>query len=50
VLFTEHSMDVVFGSAHRVLVLAAGRLVADGTPEDVRADPEVRRVYLGEAA
>jgi ABC-type branched-subunit amino acid transport system ATPase component len=50
VLFTEHSMDVVFGFARRVLVLSAGRLVADGLPETVRADPEVRRVYLGDAA
>lgn len=50
VLFTEHSMDVVFGFARRVLVLSAGRLVADGTPDAVRADPEVRRVYLGDAA
>ena len=50
VLFTEHSMDVVFGFARRVLVLSAGRLVADGQPEAVRADPEVRRVYLGDAA
>ncbi|MGZ8255995.1 MAG: ABC transporter ATP-binding protein [Burkholderiaceae bacterium] len=50
VLFTEHSMDVVFGFARRVLVMSAGRLVADGLPEAVRADPEVRRVYLGDAA
>jgi ABC-type branched-subunit amino acid transport system ATPase component len=50
VLFTEHSMDVVFGFARRVLVLSAGRLVADGAPDDVRADPDVRRVYLGDAA
>ncbi|MGZ8255285.1 MAG: ABC transporter ATP-binding protein, partial [Burkholderiaceae bacterium] len=50
VLFTEHSMEVVFGFARRVLVLSAGRLVADGPPEAVRADPEVRRVYLGDAA
>jgi branched-chain amino acid transport system ATP-binding protein len=50
VLFTEHSMDVVFGFARRVLVMSAGRLVADGAPEAVRADPEVRRVYLGDAA
>jgi ABC-type branched-subunit amino acid transport system ATPase component len=50
VLFTEHSMDVVFGFARRVLVLSAGRLVADGAPDDVRADPGVRRVYLGDAA
>ncbi|MBC8118176.1 MAG: ABC transporter ATP-binding protein [Burkholderiaceae bacterium] len=50
VLFTEHSMDVVFGFAHRVIVLSRGRVVADGSPEAVRADPEVQRVYLGEAA
>jgi ABC-type branched-subunit amino acid transport system ATPase component len=50
VLFTEHSMDVVFGFARRVLVLSSGRLVADGPPEAVRTDPEVRRVYLGDAA
>ena len=50
VLFTEHSMDVVFGFARRVLVLSAGRLVADGPPDAVRADAEVRRVYLGDAA
>jgi ABC-type branched-subunit amino acid transport system ATPase component len=49
VLFTEHSMDVVFGFAQRVLVMSAGRLVADDVPAAVRADPEVRRVYLGEA-
>jgi ABC-type branched-subunit amino acid transport system ATPase component len=50
VLFTEHSMDVVFGFARRVLVLSSGRLVADGVPDAVRADPEVRRVYLGDSA
>ncbi|MGB3429886.1 MAG: ABC transporter ATP-binding protein [Burkholderiaceae bacterium] len=50
VLFTEHSMEVVFGFARRVLVMSAGRLVADGLPDAVRADPEVRRVYLGDAA
>jgi len=50
VLFTEHSMEVVFGFAQRVLVLSAGRLVADGTPDAVRANPDVRRVYLGEPA
>src|SRR5690606_11150134 len=47
VLFTEHDMDVVFGSADRVLVLSRGAVIADGTPRQVRADEEVRRVYLG---
>ena len=50
VLFTEHSMDVVFGFARRVLVLSRGRLIADGAPEAVRADSEVQRLYLGEEA
>jgi branched-chain amino acid transport system ATP-binding protein len=50
VLFTEHSMDVVFGHAERVLVLSRGRLIADGTPEAVRADPAVQQAYLGTAA
>lgn len=48
VLFTEHDMDVVFGSADRVLVLNRGRLIASGSPDEVRADAHVRAVYLGE--
>jgi branched-chain amino acid transport system ATP-binding protein len=50
VLFTEHSMDVVFGFARRVLVLSRGRLIADGTPESVRSDSAVQAVYLGTEA
>jgi branched-chain amino acid transport system ATP-binding protein len=46
-LFTEHDMDVVFSIAQKITVLHQGRVIADGTPADVRADPEVRRVYLG---
>jgi branched-chain amino acid transport system ATP-binding protein len=49
VLFTEHDMDVVFGHADRVLVLDRGRLIAEGAPAAVRADPKVRAVYLGTA-
>jgi len=48
ILFTEHDMDVVFGHADRVLVMDQGRIVATGTPEAVRRDPVVRRVYLGD--
>jgi branched-chain amino acid transport system ATP-binding protein len=47
VLFTEHSMDVVFAYADRVIVLARGRLIADGDVQTIRADPEVQRVYFG---
>ncbi len=48
-LFTEHDMSVVFGIADRISVLHHGELIASGLPEDVRNNPEVRRVYLGEA-
>jgi len=47
-LFTEHDMEVVFSIAQKITVLHQGRIIADGPPADVRADPEVRRVYLGE--
>ena len=47
VLFTEHSMDVVFAYADRIIVLARGRLIAEGTPEQVRHNAEVQAVYLG---
>jgi len=46
-LFTEHDMEVVFAIAERIAVLHQGRVIAEGRPEEVRSDPEVRRVYLG---
>ena len=49
-LFTEHDMEVVFSIAQRISVLHQGRLIAEGAPAEVRSDPEVRRVYLGERA
>ena len=50
VLFTEHDMDVVFRHADHILVLDRGRLIAGGPPDAVRADPQVRAVYLGSEA
>jgi ABC-type branched-subunit amino acid transport system ATPase component len=47
VLFTEHSMDVVFAHADRLIVLARGELIAGGPPAQVRDDPRVREVYFG---
>ncbi|WP_299540869.1 ABC transporter ATP-binding protein [uncultured Herbaspirillum sp.] len=50
VLFTEHSMDVVFAFADRIIVLARGQLIAQGEPEAVRQDARVRDVYFGSGA
>jgi len=47
VLFTEHSMDVVFAYADRMIVLARGRLIAQGKPQDIRDHPQVQEVYFG---
>jgi len=47
VLFTEHSMDVVFAYADRIIVLARGRLIADGNASEIRDHPQVREVYFG---
>ncbi len=47
VLFTEHSMDVVFAHADRIVVLARGRLIAAGPPAAIREDARVREVYFG---
>jgi branched-chain amino acid transport system ATP-binding protein len=47
VLFTEHDMDVVFAHADRVVVLDRGRVIAQGSPQEVRADARVQEVYLG---
>jgi branched-chain amino acid transport system ATP-binding protein len=47
VLFTEHSMDVVFAYADRMVVLARGRLIAEGKPDVIRDHPKVQEVYFG---
>jgi branched-chain amino acid transport system ATP-binding protein len=47
VLFTEHSMDVVFAHADRIIVLARGQLIASGAPQEIRDHEKVREVYFG---
>lgn len=46
-LIVEHDMDVIFSLAHRVTVLHYGQIISQGTPEEIRADEEVQRIYLG---
>jgi branched-chain amino acid transport system ATP-binding protein len=49
VLLVEHKMKMVLGLSKRVVVLHHGRLLADGPPDEIRSNPEVRRVYLGQS-
>ena len=50
VLFTEHDMDVVFAHADRIMVLDRGVMIAEGAPDEVRANETVQEVYLGTGA
>ncbi len=47
VLFIEHDMNFVFRFASRIIVMVGGRILLEGTPEEIAADPRVREVYLG---
>ena len=48
-LFIEHDMDLVFRFAERITVLVSGRVLCEGTPDEIMRDARVREVYLGSA-
>jgi branched-chain amino acid transport system ATP-binding protein len=47
-LLTEHDMKVVFSVSQRITVLHFGKIIAEGSPDEIRNNEEVQRVYLGE--
>jgi branched-chain amino acid transport system ATP-binding protein len=49
ILFIEHDMNIVFRFATRIIVMVSGRILLEGTPAEIAADPRVREVYLGKA-
>ena len=50
ILLVEHDMDAVFAIADRISVLVYGKVIATGTPDEIRASAEVREAYLGDGA
>jgi branched-chain amino acid transport system ATP-binding protein len=49
ILFIEHDMNLVFRFASRIIVMVRGRILTEGTPDEIARDPRVREVYLGGA-
>ena len=49
-IFIEHDMNVIFGISEKIRVMHMGSIIAEGRPEEVRANEDVQRIYLAEEA